>query len=113
MQHLNSNSHVGGFASEERPEYTELGEGHYIITFDPLDGSSIIDTNFSIGSIFCVWKKTEKHLIGQKGTDAITGMIVTYGPRTTCVFYNDYIGAVQELTLIKGKWEVSQPCCKI
>jgi len=56
-KHLKSNPHVGGFASEERPVYTELGNGHYIITFDPLDGSSIVDTNFSIGTIFCVWKK--------------------------------------------------------
>lgn len=93
--------------------YTELGDGHYIITFDPLDGSSIIDTNFSIGSIFCIWKKTENHLIGQKGSDAVTSMIITYGPRTTCIVYNTLLGVVQELTLIKGEWLVSNPHCKI
>lgn len=40
-------------------------------------------------------------------------MIITYGPRTTCIVYNDIVDAVQELTLIKGEWKVSQKCCRI
>ena len=78
-----------------------------MVTFDPLDGSSIIDTNFSVGSIFCLWKKGTDGLLGYKGKDAVNGLVVTYGPRTTCVFYNDIIKAVQELTLIKGSWVTS------
>jgi fructose-1,6-bisphosphatase len=31
--------------------------GEYIVTFDPLDGSSIIDTNGAVGSIFAIWKR--------------------------------------------------------
>jgi len=56
---------VKGFASEERPHLETVGEGEgFYVTFDPLDGSSIIDTNFAIGSIFSIWRKTEKNLIG-------------------------------------------------
>lgn len=44
--------------SEERSYITQLDDnGKYIVTFDPLDGSSIIDTNFTIGSIFAIWPK--------------------------------------------------------
>lgn len=46
--------------SEERAYVTHLNQdGKYIVTFDPLDGSSIIDTNFTIGSIFAIWPKGE------------------------------------------------------
>jgi fructose-1,6-bisphosphatase len=57
QKHLALNPSVRGIASEERPEYIELsqGEGGYDITYDPLDGSSIVDTNFSVGSIFSIW----------------------------------------------------------
>ena len=72
-----------------------------------------MDTNFSVGTIYCIWKKTEEHLIGQRGRDSINGMIVTYGPRTTCIFYNDILDLVQELTLIEGQWKVSQKSCRI
>lgn len=48
--------HIG--SSEETPEEVDLGatgEGGFSVSFDPLDGSSIIDTNFSVGSIFGIW----------------------------------------------------------
>ena len=36
--------------------------GDLIVTFDPLDGSSVIDTNCAVGSIFAIWNasKTKK-----------------------------------------------------
>ena len=41
--------------SEEVPEPVDLqGEG-FSVAFDPLDGSSIVDTNFTVGTIFGVW----------------------------------------------------------
>jgi fructose-1,6-bisphosphatase len=49
--------HIG--SSEETPEEVDLGapadSQGFSVSFDPLDGSSIIDTNFSVGSIFGVW----------------------------------------------------------
>jgi sedoheptulose-bisphosphatase len=85
------------------------GKGDYIVTFDPLDGSSILDTNFAIGSIFAIWKKDNNKLIGAKVSDSlITGVIVVYGPRTTAIIYNDKVKAVQELTLVKKQWETTE-----
>lgn len=42
-------------SSEETPEEVDLGGEGFSVSFDPLDGSSIIDANFSVGSIFGIW----------------------------------------------------------
>lgn len=79
------------------------------MTYDPLDGSSIIDTNFAIGSIFAVWTLDDKKLIGSKLSDTlVTSILVIYGPRTTAIIYNDKEKAVQEVTLIKKKWIMTE-----
>ena len=36
--------------------------GDYIVTFDPLDGSSIISTNFTVGTIVGIWKSDETYI---------------------------------------------------
>ena len=78
-----------------------LGEGEgYYVTYDPLDGSSIIDTNFSIGSIYSIWPTNEKKLIGEKLGAQANAVLVIYGPRTTAILYNACQNKVQELTLI-------------
>jgi fructose-1,6-bisphosphatase len=41
--------------SEEVPEPVDVGGEGYCVAFDPLDGSSIVDTNFAVGTIFGVW----------------------------------------------------------
>ncbi len=47
---------VGGIASEEEENIVQKdGGGAYLVAFDPLDGSSIIDANFSVGSIFGIY----------------------------------------------------------
>lgn len=43
---------------EEKPIEVEIqNQGKYVICFDPLDGSSNIDANVSIGSIFAIWRR--------------------------------------------------------
>ena len=37
-------------------------KGDYIVTFDPLDGSSIISTNFTVGTIVGIWKSDETYI---------------------------------------------------
>lgn len=78
-----------------------------MVTYDPLDGSSIIDTNFSVGSIFSIWRTDERKLIGSKLGDQVNAVIVIYGPRTTALVYNSHLNKVQELTLIEKEWIVS------
>lgn len=36
--------------------------GKYIVTFDPLDGSSIIGSNFCVGTIVAIWPHDDKYL---------------------------------------------------
>ena len=55
--------------SEEVPEPVDLqGEG-FSVAFDPLDGSSIVDTNFTVGTIFGVWPGDK--LTGITGRDQV------------------------------------------
>jgi len=76
-------------------------EGEYIVTFDPLDGSSIIDTNNAVGSIFAIWKRTpgKEDLDGYKGKEMVGAALSVYGSRTTCLIYNAKFNRVDELSL--------------
>jgi len=95
--------------SEERPYPTMLGGDKYIVTFDPLDGSSITEANFSVGSIFAIWPN--KELIGMKGKEMVGAAVGLYGPRTTVIFYNHITKQVDEIALKSDgkeqKWVVT------
>jgi len=72
-------------ASEEDPEVRntdEGGEGEFTVCWDPLDGSSIVDNNWAVGTIVGVWPKSTG-LIGATGRDQSTALVALYGPRTT------------------------------
>lgn len=71
-------------ASEEKEHANILHKnGHYFVAYDPLDGSSLIDVNLSVGSIFGIYE-------GGFGADKmIAACYVVYGPRVEMVFaYN-------------------------
>lgn len=56
FRHLKNSGAVYAAASEETPSLNILNEkGKYFVTFDPIDGSSVIDCNFSVASIFGIW----------------------------------------------------------
>jgi fructose-1,6-bisphosphatase I len=60
FQSLKDTGCVYAGISEEKPQMVMLNEdADYIVTFDPLDGSSVIDANMTVGSIFAIWKKKE------------------------------------------------------
>jgi fructose-1,6-bisphosphatase I len=81
-------------ASEEEESVVDLKnpDGKYVIAFDPLDGSSNIDVNISVGTIFSVHKKLADVPAGderqflQKGRDQVLGGYVLYGSSTMLVF---------------------------
>lgn len=80
---------VSCLASEEKGEMIECSinknnDSEYVVTFDPLDGSSLVDTNNSVGSILGIFKKGD--LAGKKGSDMVAAIYVVYGPRTTFVY---------------------------
>ncbi|MBR9844128.1 MAG: class 1 fructose-bisphosphatase [Rhodobacteraceae bacterium] len=76
------------WASEERDEVIELNpEGKYVVAMDPLDGSSNIDVNVSIGSIFSIYdaKETGEASVLRPASEQIGGGYVIYGPQTGLV----------------------------
>jgi sedoheptulose-bisphosphatase len=78
-----------------------------VVTFDPLDGSSIVDTNFAIGSIFSIWKTDERKLIGVSLREQVNAVVTIFGPRTTAVYYNSKANKVQEVTSVDDHWIIS------
>lgn len=101
-------SHVCKYAcSEEDPELLDMGgpvEGGFSVAFDPLDGSSIVDTNFTVGTIFGVWPGDK--LTGVTGRDQVAAAMGIYGPRTTYVLaLKDAPGTHEFLLLDDGKWQ--------
>lgn len=83
---------VAGYASEENEGVRDYGNNaEYVVSLDPLDGSSNIDVNVSIGSIFSVQKRISKDLITdidfmQKGSQQVLSGYFLYGSSTMLVY---------------------------
>jgi len=80
---------VKGIASEEEPDPVACNEGgKFLVLFDPLDGSSNIDINVSVGTIFSILKAPEDKSGGdeqaylQSGREQVAAGYVLYGPST-------------------------------
>ncbi|MDP2625141.1 MAG: class 1 fructose-bisphosphatase [Candidatus Peregrinibacteria bacterium] len=72
---------VAAMASEEMEGVLKMEGGRFGVVFDPLDGSSLVDVNLAVGTIFGVFEGDE--FIGKKGRDMVAAGFVVYGPRTT------------------------------
>ena len=95
---LSQSGDICAILSEEeddfRPVNTPAGkQGKYIIAIDPMDGSSNIDANVTIGTIFSIWKR--KSLLGsevtledclQAGNEQVAAGYVVYGSSTMLVY---------------------------
>lgn len=92
-----SGGKVCGIASEENDDFLDFNndgaeEAKYIVTFDPLDGSSNIDVNVSIGTIFSIYRKASDDSACQlddflqKGTEQVAAGYVIYGSSTMLVY---------------------------
>ncbi|MGO4765149.1 class 1 fructose-bisphosphatase [Cupriavidus sp. 2KB_3] len=87
--------HLAAMASEEMDSFYEIPnrypKGEYLLLFDPLDGSSNIDVNVSIGTIFSVLhmpkpgQTVTEHDFLQPGTHQVAAGYAVYGPQTTLV----------------------------
>lgn len=121
---------LSGMASEEMDHALPIPEnepvGPYLICFDPLDGSSNIDINVSIGTIFSVIPspKGATHDIRdedflQAGENQVAAGYVIYGPQTQMVFTvgrgvvvftldlakNEYVLTAEKMTVAKAAKE--------
>jgi fructose-1,6-bisphosphatase I len=86
--------HLAAMASEEMDSIyivpNRYPQGEYLLLFDPLDGSSNIDVNVSIGTIFSVLVKPEGKAVSegdflQAGAAQVAAGYCVYGPQTTLV----------------------------
>mgnify|MGYP000384858242 CR=1 FL=1 len=86
MQYM-SNAPVSGYASEEQEGFVDLKNNHsFIVIADPLDGSSNIDVNVSIGTIFSIMPQNNLPLeqaFLQKGREQKSAGFFVYGPQVT------------------------------
>jgi fructose-1,6-bisphosphatase I len=93
---MDHGGHLCVMASEEVDDPIRIPshhtEGDYVLLFDPLDGSSNIDVNVSIGTIFSIHKRISNGEDGyltdclQKGTDQVAAGYVIYGSSTVLVY---------------------------
>jgi fructose-1,6-bisphosphatase I len=115
--------HLAAMASEEMEGIyvvpNRFPQGEYLLMFDPLDGSSNIDVNVSIGTIFSVLKKpdgsagvSEGDFLQPGSTQAAAGYCV-YGPQTTLVLTVGDGVAMFTLDREQGSWVLTQDDVKI
>ena len=96
------------FASEEKDHIIEFytNGGKYSITVDPLDGSSLIDVNLSVGTIFGI--HSGKILNNKPGRESlVAAMYILYGPQTTLV-YSAGKGTHEFVLNEVGSWVLSE-----
>ena len=90
---------VCGFASEEEENFTSISSANsnnnnnYVVLVDPLDGSSNIDTNVSVGTIFSIYRRLLSNTNAvsvsdflQKGIQQVAAGYVLYGTSTMLVY---------------------------
>ncbi len=93
------NGHLAGMASEEMDEPRQIPQEHqrgkYLLVFDPLDGSSNIDVNVSVGSVFSILRAPQdvvdsgRDVVAadffQPGATQVAAGYALYGPTTMLV----------------------------
>jgi fructose-1,6-bisphosphatase I len=97
IETLSYSGEVCGIASEENQDFIPVknasNTGNYVVVMDPLDGSSNIDVNVSVGTIFGIYKRVsdpnkpcviEDFL--QKGSQMVAAGYILYGTSTLLVY---------------------------
>jgi len=124
IQALDHTGKICGMASEEVDEVIQVPskypKGRYLVVFDPLDGSSNIDVNISIGTIFGIYRRLSDEMENgcandflQPGRDLVAAGYVIYGSSTMFVYTTGY--GVNGFTLdpTVGEFILSHPDIKI
>lgn len=115
--------HVAGMVSEEMEQAHHLPKqyprGKYLLLFDPLDGSSNIDVNVSVGSIFSILrapnpgKDPQPEDFLQAGTEQVCAGYAIYGPSTMLVLTLRNGTHAFTLDPMLGEWVLSHPNLRI
>lgn len=119
---LNWTGHLAGMASEEMDDIisipTQYPKGKYLALFDPLDGSSNIDVNMTVGTIFSILRCREgvdpaEEDFLRKGTEQVCAGFVLYGPSTMLILTTGH--GVNGFTLNQdiGEFTLTHPNMRI
>ncbi len=110
--------HLAAMASEEMDTIhvvpDRYPQGEYLLLFDPLDGSSNIDVNVSIGTIFSVLRKVTNHRgvseedFLQPGKQQAAAGYCVYGPQTTLVLTVGDGVVMFTLDRETGSWKLTE-----
>ncbi len=91
---------IKAIVSEEQENIVNLhDDGEYLIAYDPLDGSSLVDVNLSVGSIFGIYKNEFN------AQNIIASVYVVFGPRVEIVITTD---DVKMYRLLNGEFKFIQ-----
>lgn len=91
---------IKAIVSEEQDEILNLNkDGEYLIAYDPLDGSSLVDVNLSVGSIYGIYK----HEFNAK--NIVASVYVVFGPRVEMVVTTD---TIKMYRLLNGEFKFIQ-----
>jgi fructose-1,6-bisphosphatase I len=115
--------HLAAMASEEMETLYAIPnrypKGEYLLLFDPLDGSSNIDVNVSIGTIFSVLKAPEgmkeptEQAFLQPGAKQVAAGYAVYGPQTMLVLTTGHGVNMFTLDREMGSWVMTQENVRI
>ena len=100
-------------ASEENPVEIACDGVGFSVAFDPLDGSSIVDANFAVGTIVGIWPGNG--LLNRTGREQAASLVVQYGPRVTVALALNSASTASgemhslELSMRPDGWVVSIP----
>jgi fructose-1,6-bisphosphatase I len=118
---LTKGGEVCALVSEELESFVDMNnDGKYVIAIDPLDGSSNIDVNVSIGTIFSIYRRKspvgtpiQEEDILQQGDEQVAAGYVLYGSSTMLVYTTGHgvNGFTYEPTL--GEYFLSHPHMRI
>ncbi len=102
---------VREYASEELEDIINIGTGKekYIVTADPLDGSSLVDTNLAIGTIIGIHKDS---LMDCGRNSMVAALYITYGPLITMI-YSAGKGAHEFVLNREGEYVLSEENIKL
>ncbi len=102
---------VREYASEELEDIIKIGTGKekYIVTADPLDGSSLVDTNLAIGTIIGIHKDS---VLDSGRKTMVAALYITYGPLITMI-YSAGKGAHEFVLNREGEYVLSQEKIKL
>lgn len=111
LNHLRANAAISILISEELDEAVDMSsQGRFIVATDPLDGSSNLDVNVTVGTIFSVLASAGGLL--QRGTAQLAAGYVAYGPATSLVVR--IAGETSVFTLdADGRWRQTVVAARI